>query len=186
VTGPDDRKASGTGRIVEENPFRERRSSAMHELTRQAFDEAMTRGHGWVGTEHLLLALLAKPSTAGDVLAARGIAYDRLADRLPGGLAAPDAPDPAYDPAAGLSGPNPDGLRVIGRAEGLALASGRPSPDAVDWLLAMIYSYPGMMFPTLLRAFDVTARQLLDDLRGREVPVPAVGPPADDRTRPAS
>ena len=48
----------------------------------RAFKEAKDLDHGWVGPEHLLLALLARPSVATDVLAALGMTYDGLAEYL--------------------------------------------------------------------------------------------------------
>jgi ATP-dependent Clp protease ATP-binding subunit ClpA len=137
----------------------------------QAFDEAMRLGHGWVGPEHILLALLSTPSVASEVLAERGIAYEEIAEsegRREG--------IPRYDPAKGLSGPNPDGAMVKGRAEGFVLAAGSDRPEPEHWLLSLVYSGKGMGFPTRLQVFDVSAADILDGLRRRGVRTPEVDP----------
>jgi ATP-dependent Clp protease ATP-binding subunit ClpA len=61
--------------------------------------EARTLGHNYVGTEHLLLALLARRSSAAvDALRELGIAPDDVRDRLLGTLGG--RPQPRIDPEA--------------------------------------------------------------------------------------
>jgi ATP-dependent Clp protease ATP-binding subunit ClpA len=61
--------------------------------------EARTLGHNYIGTEHLLLVLLAsRASSATVALERRGIASDQIRDRLLGKLAKP--PAPRIDPEA--------------------------------------------------------------------------------------
>jgi hypothetical protein len=47
------------------------------DLTVRAPDEAKRLDHGWVGTEHFLLALTARPSLAQEALAQLGLTYER-------------------------------------------------------------------------------------------------------------
>jgi ATP-dependent Clp protease ATP-binding subunit ClpA len=70
--------------------------------------------HGWVGTEHFLLALLAEPSVATEALADVGVAYDRVLDALrgPTGLLGPDVQH--YSPERGLS-PSPRAYKICAR-----------------------------------------------------------------------
>ena len=64
-----------------------------------AANEARTLGHGYIGTEHLLLALMASRTGSASVTLERlGIASDQIRDRLLGKLGQP--PAPRLDPAA--------------------------------------------------------------------------------------
>jgi hypothetical protein len=159
----------------------------VHSLVRQAFQEAIRHEDGYVGAVHLTLALLSRPSVGAEVLAEQGLTYDRVAttcgpaDRAfmrgaDGTLR--EVPAVRYDPAKGLSGPNPDGQQVVGRAEGLAIAVGVAEPAAEHWLLALLYSPAGAGFPALLRQLGAQPSDLLDGLRRRGVPVPDL--PLDD------
>jgi hypothetical protein len=47
-------------------------------MTKAAFEQAKAVGHGWVGPDHFLLALLANPSTATDVLKGLGVTYQTV------------------------------------------------------------------------------------------------------------
>lgn len=137
-----------------------------------AFEEARALGDGWVGTEHFLLALLARPSVASDVLVDLGLTHDRVAEHLRN--RACDPPAPRYDPEKGLVGPTPAGHELTGWARGLATGWGMGTPAPEDWLLAMVYS---VGVPSLLHFFGVTQQAVLDGLRERGVRVPDVDPP---------
>jgi hypothetical protein len=93
-----------------------------------ASDVARRLDHGWVGTEHFLLALLTEPSLAAEALADVDVTSDRVVDALQGptGLLGPNVQH--YSPERGLS-PNPAAYKLEGRAEGLALAWGFRSPS---------------------------------------------------------
>jgi hypothetical protein len=146
----------------------------MTDLSRQAFEQARWLEHGWVGPEHFLLALLAESSVASEALAGLGVTYDEYVERLRGYRG--DAV-PRYDRAKGLTGPNPAGHQLMGRAEGFAAAAGRDSPAPEHWLLAMVYSDHDNL-PALLGGHGATLRALLDELRRRGVQVPDLDPPA--------
>ena len=148
-------------------------SAAIPKLQWAAFEVARELEHGWVGTEHFLLALLRRPSVATDVVAELGLTAERLEEYLRTRSGDPDHPFPAYDPQKGLSGPNPAGHALVGWAQGLAAAWGRPEPAPEDWLIAMVY---GGGVPPLLRHLDVTQAAVLDALRAHDVRVPDVEP----------
>ena len=50
-------------------------------MTRAAFEQAKAVGHGWVGPDHYLLALLAQPSVATEVLKSVGVTYQAVFNR---------------------------------------------------------------------------------------------------------
>lgn len=147
------------------------------DLTLQAFDQARQLDHGWVGPEHLLLALLAMPSLATDVLAGLGVTYDRVAEYLRDRQPDPDWPKPRYEAKQGLTGPNPAGHQLIGSARGFALAEGHDSPGPEHWLLAMVYSGPGHTVDWVLDDFGTSQRAVHEALRRHGVQVPDVDPP---------
>jgi ATP-dependent Clp protease ATP-binding subunit ClpA len=131
--------------------------------------------HGWVGTEHFLLALLAEPSVATEALADVGVTYDRVLDALrgPTGLLGPDVQH--YSPERGLS-PSPAAYKLEGRAGGLALARGYHPPEPEHWLLAMVYEEHGLA-GALFRHLGASPAAILDALRRRGARVPDVDPP---------
>ena len=144
-------------------------------LTTAAFGEAKALDHGWVGPEHFLLAVLAAPSVATDVLNGLGVDHERVAGFLRTREHRPNGPPPRYDPDKGLTGPNPAGHKLTGRAEGLAVAWGRGTPSAEDWLVAMVYDSGSIA--SLLHALSTTQEAVLAQLRAGRVQVPDVDPP---------
>lgn len=131
--------------------------------------------HGWVGTEHFLLALLAEPSVATEALTDVGVTYDRVLDALrgPTGLLGPDVQH--YSPERGLS-PSPRAYKICARAEGFALAWGHRSPLPEHWLLAMVYEEGGLVSHAWHR-LGASPAAILDALRRRGARVPDVDPP---------
>lgn len=149
-------------------------ASRIPELLLRAVEEARRLGHGWVGSEHLLMALLAGPSLATEVLAALGLTYDRLAERLGALRGDSDWPEPPHDPDKGLA-VNPAGHALVSWAQGLATAWGSSEPAPEHWLLAMVYD--AVWIPSLLYGFGITQQAVLDALRVRNVRLPEVDPP---------
>jgi ATP-dependent Clp protease ATP-binding subunit ClpA len=146
--------------------------------------EARALGHNYIGTEHLLLALLARPTGSAAVALARlGITSEQMRDRLLAKLAQP--PAPRLDPAA-LATLGIDLDRVRARIEEafgagaleqtragcmsiaprakLALAyavdeaDGRPVSDS-HVLIGLIRSY-GSVAARVLAEFDVSLAKL--------------------------
>jgi hypothetical protein len=83
----------------------------------RAAEEARRLDHGWVGTEHYLLALLGEPPVATETLAELGITYDRVLDKLRNDLSDPDWPPSRYERGKGLS-PSAATYKLQARAEG--------------------------------------------------------------------
>jgi ATP-dependent Clp protease ATP-binding subunit ClpA len=139
----------------------------------RAADHARRLEHGWIGVEHVLLALFDEPGPATEALEELGVTRDRVeeAARTMGDI---EPRPPRYDPAKGLS-PNPAWYSLTGCAKGLALAAGRRRPDPEHFLLAMVYGEHGVA--ELLHEVGASGQDLLDALARRGVPVPAVDPP---------
>ena len=141
-------------------------SSGMH--VDDAFAQARLLRCGWVGPEPFLLALLAEPSLASEVLAGAGVTSDDVRDHVRS----------LHEPGADVRAPamNPAAHQLVGRATGLALASGTASPAPEHWLIALLHAEGGTLPPRLLAGAGTVA----DALAGRGVPVPAV-PPREHR-----
>ena len=128
---------------------------------------------GWIGPEHVLLALFDEPGPATEALEELGVTRE-LVEETVRGYSGGDPPPPAYDPEQGLS-PNPAWYGLTGCAKGLALASGRQRPRPEHFLLAMVYGEHTV--GPLLHELGSGERALLDALARRGVPVPEVDPP---------
>jgi hypothetical protein len=140
----------------------------------RAGDEARRLEQGWIGPEHVLLALFAEPGPATEALEEVGVTRER-AEQDARARSRSDPPPPPYDPAAGLS-PNPAWYKLTGCAKGLALAAGRrPEPEPEHFLLALVYG--GELGP-LLRGVGTSEPALLEALARRGVQVPESDPPA--------
>jgi hypothetical protein len=140
----------------------------------RAADQARRLEHGWIGPEHVLLALFAQPSPATEALEEVGVTRER-AEEAARAMGRSDPPPPPYDPGAGLS-PNSAWYRLTGCAEGLGLAAGRRWPRPEHFLVAMVYG-DHVLAPLLHRAGS-SEQALLAALARRGVPVPEADPPA--------
>jgi hypothetical protein len=140
----------------------------------RAADQARRLDHGWAGTEHYLLALLAEPSLATEVLAELGVTYDRFDDYLRTHLGDLESPPPRYEQGKGLS-PSAAAYQLEARAEGFAFAFGHRWPAPEHVLLAMVYDDHGMAGP--LHHLGASQPAILQALRRRGVRVPEVDPP---------
>jgi hypothetical protein len=139
----------------------------------RASEVAERLDHGWIGTEHVLVALFDEPSPATEALEELGVTRD-LAEEAARTMGDIEPRPPRYDPKAGLS-PNPAWYKLTGCANGLALAAGRRHPKPEHLLLAMVYGEHGV--GELLHGAGANEQALLDALARRGVPVPAVDPP---------
>jgi ATP-dependent Clp protease ATP-binding subunit ClpA len=139
----------------------------------RAGDVAQRLDQGWIGTEHVLLALFDEPSPATEALEELGVTRARgeEAARAMGDI---EPRPPRYDPAKGLS-PNPAWYGLTGCAKGLALAAGRRRPGPEHFLLATVYGEHGVA--ELLHEVGANEQALLEALARRGVQVPAVDPP---------
>ena len=139
----------------------------------RAADEARRLEHGWIGPEHVLLALFAEPSVAVEALEEVGVTREQVEEKARA-MGRSDPPPSRYEPGQGLS-PNPAWYKLTGCAKGLALASGHRPPRPEHFLLAMIYSE--QMIAPLLHQHGSSQQPLLEALARRGVPVPEVDPP---------
>jgi ATP-dependent Clp protease ATP-binding subunit ClpA len=89
----------------------------------RAWGEARRLDHGWIGPEHVLLALFDEPSATTEALEELGVTREQ-AEEDARAMGRSEPPGPAYDPPKGQS-PNPAWYKLIGLAQGLALAAGR-------------------------------------------------------------
>jgi hypothetical protein len=139
----------------------------------RAGDVARRLEHGWIGTEHVLLALWDEPSVAVEALEELGVTREG-AEEHARAVGRAEPPGPAYDPATGQS-PNPAWYGLAGMAEGLALAAGRRRPRPEHFLLAMVYGEHDVA--PLLEEAGSSQEALLAALARRGVAVPEVDPP---------
>jgi ATP-dependent Clp protease ATP-binding subunit ClpA len=144
------------------------------DIARGAITEAAKYDDEFVGTHHLLLALLAEPSAVVDALTENGVTYDQVADTF--------CRDVLHLREAGTrdaaGGRTHDATQVCGRAEGMAILRGLGEPGPEEWILAMLYSSGGMGFPLVLQVLGVSRRELVESLRQRGVRMPDVKLPA--------
>ena len=137
----------------------------MEQVEADAFAVAGELGHSWVGGEQLLLAVCRQSpdSPARQAVDACGVDAERVQDYLAELRSVSTA-------RRGLS-PNPRFHGVVGRAEGLAIASGalRPSPE--HFLLALIWESSGV-HTAILRHAGATPAALQAALAERGVVTP--------------
>jgi hypothetical protein len=146
------------------------------EITKSAFAEAARYGDDFVGTHHLLMALLTETSIVTDALAEQDVTYDRVAEFFCQDILR--VRDVGARAAGG--GLSPDASEVHGRAQGIAIARGLIQPRAEEWILAMVYSPAGMGFPLVLQVLGASRSDLIGSLRRRGVEIPdAELPPLD-------
>lgn len=138
-----------------------------------ARQEAARLGKRAVGTEHLLLGLLARPGHAADALKAAGADPDRLRAQVPDGDAAP-AGQPATPPAvpadAGAIVIVPPLTENATRAVEVALAEAErlEHPEiATEHLLLGIIDQPDSQAVQMLRIGGIHVGMLRSDLLRR-------------------
>ncbi len=120
----------------------------------------------------MLLALLAEPNVASEVLGGLGITHERFKDHLTTLRRDPDDPQPTARSHAHM---NPLAYGLIGWATGFAAAAGVPSLWPEHWLIAFLYSNDGGA--VWLHPLGVTANAVTHALATRGVRVPSFAPP---------
>ena len=140
----------------------------------RAAEVARALEHSWIDPGHVLLAMFDEPSTATEALVEVGVTREAV-EAHARSLGRSDPPPRPYEPEMGLS-PNPAWYKPTGCAKGLALASGRPSPEPEHLLLAMVYGE--QVVASLLHRAGSSQQALLEALARRGVRVPEVDPPA--------
>jgi hypothetical protein len=131
-------------------------------VLRQAEEEARSTGHLYLGTEHVLLALIGdQAGGAGRVLAALSVEQAAMRRRIDEVVTV--RPDPPASPRTDLVITQP--VRVLlGLAIQRADAAGREEVATEDLLLALSMGQ-GSIGPAVLRERDVTPERLLQEIR---------------------
>jgi ATP-dependent Clp protease ATP-binding subunit ClpA len=141
----------------------------------KAAEEARRLRQNWLGPCHYLLALLAEPSTATEVMAELGVTHDGLAQTL-GAMTTVNGRRIRYIESKGIT-TNPAAHDVSGWAKGFAAASGRRRPSPEDWLLAIVYR-DNSMVASVLHGLGVSGAAIVHALRRRGLTVPEFEPEA--------
>ena len=145
----------------------------------RAHHQSEILGDTHVGTEHLLLALVApdETSTAARALRESGVDYDSLRD------AAIARGNPARRRREKSGGTFPPAWYILeGRAEGFAVALGAKQMNAVHFLLALLWHRSGV-HASLLEDIGVSRQTIKSKLAKLGAVVPRGRPPARDDTR---
>ncbi len=130
----------------------------------------------WLGAEHYLLAVLAEPGVATEVMADLGVTHEGVAGQL-ARINTFKGRRIRYLESKGIS-TNPRAHDVSGWATGFAAAAGRKVPSREDWLLATLYEGGGIV-STVLRELGVSAAAVVDAMRQRGVRTPDFNPDVD-------
>jgi hypothetical protein len=131
--------------------------------------EARRLDHGWVGGEHVLLALLASPSVASETLEELGVSYATIEEH------ARTRPTDRR-PRVNGTGVSPATYAILGRAEAFAVTDGTLRPRPEHWLLALVWDERGSAVQALYHA-GATQVAVLEGLSRRGVRVPDLDPP---------
>jgi ATP-dependent Clp protease ATP-binding subunit ClpA len=142
----------------------------------KAAKEARQMRQNWLGAEHYLLAVLAEPGVATDVMSELGVTQESVAGQLDR-MNSFNGKRIRYLESKGIS-TNPRAHDVSGWARGFAAAAGRKRPSREDWLLATLYEGGGIVW-TVLRELGVSVSTLVDEMRRRGVGTPDFNPDED-------
>ena len=155
--------------------------SALDLVTRAA-QEARNLSHPWIGSEHLLLALVATDSASGEALRACGLSYEATFEAVCGlsdsyvQRTPRDDPYPSTPPRNWLVH-DPNTQRVHARAEGLAAGFGSTEVQDEHELLALLWDPSSPVALQLMEKLGATRERVLEELRRRGVEVPEVSLP---------
>jgi hypothetical protein len=141
----------------------------------EPYRQAERLGHPWTGSDHALLALLARPSAASEILEGLGVTYDRLDELVTKSHEEHVKKYFEKHPDQKGTRPTPDFYGVQGRAVAFAAVDGEARPRPEHWLLALVWD-DGSAASTL-HVFGVSQAEILDRLRLHGVRVPPIDPP---------
>ena len=142
-------------------------------MLRQAAIQAIALRQNWLGPEHYLLAVLAEPSLATDVMAELGATHRAVATVL-ARTTTINGRRIRYLESKGITS-NPRAHDVAGWAKGFAAALDRHEPSPEDWLLATLYEGGGIVW-SVLDELGVSRVAIVDALRNRGVKTPDFEP----------
>jgi ATP-dependent Clp protease ATP-binding subunit ClpA len=142
----------------------------------KAAKEAIHLRQNWLGAEHYLLAVLAEPGVATDVMSELGVTHEGVANQL-ARTKTVNGRRIRYLASKGIT-TNPRAHDVSGWANGFAAAAGRQKPSPEDWLLATLYEGGGIV-RAVLRELGVSAGTVVDLMRRRGIRAPDFNPDED-------
>jgi len=152
--------------------------SELDALLLRAFGEATRLGHGWIGIDHFLLAMLdpGDESQAAEALRRSSLSHESYSRAYEQLLGESDPPPPAYEREKGIS-PSPAVHRCIGRAEGIAIALESTGTTSEHLLVAILWDHRSNI---VLERLGVTRDEIIAHLSAQNVRVPALNlpPPA--------
>jgi ATP-dependent Clp protease ATP-binding subunit ClpA len=145
----------------------------------QAAKQAQRLGHGWIGPEHFVLALLTERSAAGESLRACGLdheSYRRTFEAASNYVRMRSA----NQPAGGNQVVTADAQEVYARAEGIAAAQGNEAVAPQHVLLSLLWAQSSLVALTLLERLGASRERILDELeqRGLSLAAPLPGRPS--------
>jgi hypothetical protein len=149
------------------------------DLVSQAAQQARDLGHPWIGSEHLLLALLATDSASGQALRACGLSYEAACEAVSGlsdsyvQRTPRDDPYPSTPPCNWLVHAA-DIQRIDARAEGLAAGMGSAEMRDEHELLALVWDPSSPVALHLMERLGATRERVLEELGQLGVEVPMV------------
>jgi hypothetical protein len=147
------------------------------DLLARAAQEARDLGHPQLGTEDLLLALVATESASGQALRACGLSYEAVGDAVSGlsdsYVQRTPRDDPSSTPRNWLVH-DPDTQRVHARAEGLAADIGSAEVRDEHALLALLWDPASPVALQLMEKLGATRERVLEEFRLVGVEVPKV------------
>jgi ATP-dependent Clp protease ATP-binding subunit ClpA len=142
-----------------------------------AWEQAKRLSHHWVGPEHVLLSILLGPEDelAVRALRASGLRVEIVEQQLEEmNTAGPRTEKPEEEGSSS----NPYFQQVLGRAEGFAASFGAQEPEAVHFLLAMLWD---TRFWQLAEGQGVRRAGVIAELRRLGATLPAAPPPLLER-----
>ena len=140
----------------------------------RASDEAAKARQNWLGPCHYLLAVLAEPSLASEVMGELGVTHEALAAEV-SRLNIVNGKRLRYSRSRWTKS-NPASHAVSGWAHGFAAASGREHPTPEDWLLATLYRNNDMV-GSILIGLGTSPAAVVQALGRRGAHVPDFLPP---------
>jgi ATP-dependent Clp protease ATP-binding subunit ClpA len=149
------------------------------DLVSRAAQEARDLGHPRIGSEHLLLALVAATDSAsGQALRACGLSYEAVHDAVSSLSDSYVQRTPRDDPYSCTPRNwlihDPDTQRINARAEGLAAGMGSAVVRDEHALLALLWDPSSPVALHLMDKLGATRERVLEELRQLGVEVPKV------------
>lgn len=152
-------------------------SDGLLRILDEASRAAADLGHRWIGSEHLLLAILCTESANSQALNACGLDYESVRDAI---SSLPGAYHRRLPRGATTSGSmlihQPEAQRIRARAEGLAVGLGSTEVREEHVLLSLLWEQ-GSLALRLIDKLGATRKQIRAELERRGVRVPEVPMP---------